>query len=134
MLLWSSFYKTVNIASITLHWKGAGNLCSSHFFVGLLNLFLSFIWASSRQQHVEFQCQKTAFHCWYLYSINHSVNKYLFTRFMIENIRNSVHTHGSSLFGEPIFLIITIVVWHTEGFRCVSHCANHLVLTAKLDK
>lgn len=53
---------------------------------------------------------------------------------MIENTRNSVHTQESLMCREPILLIITIAGWHIEDFGCVSHCANHVILTVNLDR
>ena len=53
---------------------------------------------------------------------------------MIENTKKSVRTQESLLCKELILLIITIAIWHIEDLGCVSHCANHLILTVNLER
>lgn len=50
----------------------------------------------------------------------------------MENTRNSVPTQEKSLCQEPILLIIVTASWHMEDLGCISHCADHLILTVNL--
>lgn len=65
--------------------------------------------------------------------MNHSVNRYLFTRVMIENTRNSAHTQRRSSCREPILLRMIMARWHIEDLGCVSNCANRLILRVNLE-